>query len=165
VTDYFALLAQPRRAWLDPDSLQEEFHRRAKSEHPDTSAAERGSSNFVELNAAYRALSNPTSRLAHILELAGTPVPTISEPPGELSDLFFETAAAMKQTHESNVAASQEQLKKLSGLRHATIDSLRDLETSNLPQIQRVQERLAYLDRWIEQIGEHLFDRAMPDTQ
>jgi len=49
MTDYFALLEQPRAPWLDPAELKEVFHRKTLEQHPDAGAA--GPENdFAKLN-------------------------------------------------------------------------------------------------------------------
>src|SRR5882724_11955433 len=77
MTDYFALLNEPRRPWLDPESLKTKFFERSAAVHPDrvhgASEAEKQLANqhYVELNAAYNCLREPKTRLQHLLELEG----------------------------------------------------------------------------------------------
>src|ERR1700677_5271685 len=67
MTDSFALLAEPRRPWLDPDALKEKFHKLSAAHHPDV--AKEDGVDFSGINAAYRMLDDPKSRLRHLLEL------------------------------------------------------------------------------------------------
>lgn len=67
VTDYFALLNEPRRPWLDADALKEKFHRLTASHHPDVTRD--AGFDFSTLNAAYNTLRDPKSRVRHLLEL------------------------------------------------------------------------------------------------
>ena len=73
--DYFALLNEPRRPWLDPDLLKRKFLTLAAGLHPDrfhnTGEPEKAgaSRRYAELNAAYHCLAAPKSRLRHLLEL------------------------------------------------------------------------------------------------
>ena len=60
MTDYFALLGEARRAWLDTEELKKQYFARVR-EHP---ADE-------ELNEAFRVLTEPKLRLHHLLVLAG----------------------------------------------------------------------------------------------
>ena len=75
MADYFALLDEPRRPWLDPEILKDKFHALAATVHPDrvhrASEPEKQEANqrYAELNAAYRCLREPTKRLRHLLEL------------------------------------------------------------------------------------------------
>ena len=73
--DSFALLAEPRRPWLDPDLLKQKFLTLAAGLHPDRfhNAGELekagASRRYADLNAAYHCLAAPKSRLRHLLEL------------------------------------------------------------------------------------------------
>ncbi len=76
MTDFFALLNQPRRPWLDEAALKESYHGKTRELHPDARRQDRREANsfpysFAELNEAYRALSSPASRLQHLLGLNG----------------------------------------------------------------------------------------------
>ena len=66
--DHFAVLAQPRRPWLDEAALKEAFHRATAQHHPDITGGE--GEKAAELNAAYAVLRDPALRLKHLLELA-----------------------------------------------------------------------------------------------
>jgi DnaJ-domain-containing protein 1 len=97
MTDYFALLDEPRRPWLDPEALKAKFHQRSAELHPDRvhgeSAAEKAQAQdrYTELNAAYTSLRQPKDRLLHLLtlELGAKPKDVQNIPP-ELMELFFE---------------------------------------------------------------------------
>ena len=75
MADYFALLDEPRRPWLDPEVLKGKFHALTAMVHPDrvhlATEPERQAANqrYAELNAAYQCLSEPKARLHHLLEL------------------------------------------------------------------------------------------------
>src|SRR5262245_19249321 len=77
VADYFALLSQPRRPWLDPEQLKNRFIELSGQLHPDrvhaSSSEEKrlAQQNYTEINAAYQCLLHPRDRLAHLLELEG----------------------------------------------------------------------------------------------
>ena len=162
MTDYFALLAQPRTPWLDPNQLVEEFRRRVKLEHPDAGVGSPDSgNNFAELNTAYRVLTEPSSRLAHLLELSGEKVGSISQPPVELSDLFFSTASAIDEVRAGNSVPAEAHLQKLQTLQAATIESLRGIDQTDISSIKRAHEKLSYFDRWIAQLGERLLDHTI----
>ena len=147
MTDYFALLNQPRSAWLDVDALKEKFHGHARTEHPDA-----GGENFQQLNLAYRTLADPKSRLAHLLELTAAKPAPITEPPADLVDLFFETANALKGSN----AAIEDHLARLTKVRNRVIEGLRTLEWRDNRQVTDAHQRLAFLDRWIGQLNEKL---------
>jgi len=75
MTDYFALLDEPRRPWLEPDSLKARFLALAAKMHPDrlhnAPEAQKQAANqlYAELTSAYRCLREPNERLRHLLEL------------------------------------------------------------------------------------------------
>ena len=75
MTDYFELLKEPRRQWLEADTLKQKFLALSASIHPDkihsSGEAEKSAAakQFAELNAAYNCLLEPKSRLLHLLEL------------------------------------------------------------------------------------------------
>ena len=89
MTDYFALLGQPRAPWLDPAALKEAYHRQTLASHPDTAAPER-ENDFAELNEAYQVLADPKRRLHHLLSLENGAPPSADQAiPPELQELFL----------------------------------------------------------------------------
>jgi hypothetical protein len=102
--DCFALLDEPRRPWLNPDLLKQKFLALSSGVHPDKihSASETektsASKKFAELNAAYRCLAAPKSRLLHLLELErGAKPKDVQQIPAGLADLFAEVATVCRQ--------------------------------------------------------------------
>jgi curved DNA-binding protein CbpA len=95
--DYFALLNEPRRPWLDVDALKAKFFELSAAVHPDrvhgaSEAAKQGANQrYAELNAAYNCLREPKSRLQHLLELemGARPKDIQQIPPGTM-ELFME---------------------------------------------------------------------------
>jgi len=73
--DCFALLGEPRRPWLDPESLKQKFLALSAQLHPDrvhnASATEKAGAQqrYTEINAAFNRLRDPKERLLHLLEL------------------------------------------------------------------------------------------------
>jgi curved DNA-binding protein CbpA len=96
MTDYFALLGEPRRPWLEVEQLKVKFHKLSAQAHPDkASAAERETANqrFAGLNSAYNCLRDPKERLRHLLELALGKRPSQTQVlPAGLMDWFGEIA-------------------------------------------------------------------------
>jgi curved DNA-binding protein CbpA len=158
VTDYFALLDEPRRPWLDVDSLKQKFLSLSATVHPDKIESKNeldkqaAAKNFAELNAAYNCLAAPKSRLLHLLELErGAKPKDIQQIPATLADLFAEVATVCRDTDrfltEKTKAASpliQVQLferaqgwtdqlhglqKKLGGLHGELLAKLKSLDT------------------------------------
>ena len=138
MTDYFALLNEPRRPWLDPDALKQKFLALASLAHPDrlhnASQPEKVevTQRYARLNAAFNCLAEPKLRLLHLLELElGAKPKDIQEIPTALADLFAEIANGCRNTDvflvEKNQAISplvqvqlfergQDWLEKLNGL-------------------------------------------------
>lgn len=97
MTDYFALLDEPRRPALDVDALKERFLKLSSEVHPDryhhAAEGERQAANerYAELNAAFQCLRSPKDRLLHLYELETGERPKDIQriPPGTM-DLFVE---------------------------------------------------------------------------
>jgi len=102
--DYFALLNEPRRPWIDVEELKEKFLALSSDFHPDrvhgASEDEKQSANqrYVELNAAHACLRDPKERLRHLLELEqGVKPRDLQSTPVEMTELFMEVG---KLCHE-----------------------------------------------------------------
>lgn len=92
MTDYFALLDQPRRPWIDLDELKRSYHQKTLQFHPDAQIL-RGLTNpagadFSNLNEAYQVLRDPKRRLHHLLSLEGIPPSHHETIPNQLQELF-----------------------------------------------------------------------------
>jgi curved DNA-binding protein CbpA len=103
MTDYFALLGEPRRPWLEPAAIREKFLARSGGLHPDkihaASDAEKAAAAaaFAELNAAQLCLADPKARLRHLLELErGAKPADIQQIPSALAGLFIEVSTACR---------------------------------------------------------------------
>lgn len=103
MTDYFALLGEPRRPWLDEDALKLKFLALAAEAHPDkqhgSGEPEKAAANrrYAELNAACQCLREPKSRLLHLLQLElGTKPADVQQIPPILADLFAEVATTCR---------------------------------------------------------------------
>ena len=99
MSDYFALLNEPRRPWPDADLLKRKFLTLASDLHPDRvhNAGETEkvevTKRYAQLNAAYNCLAEPKLRLLHLLELElGAKPKDIQTIPVALADLFAEVA-------------------------------------------------------------------------
>jgi len=162
MTDFFALLQEPRRPWLDTGVLKQKFLALSARIHPDkvrsddeaekTAIARR----FAEMNEAIHCLTEPKSRLLHLLELeSGAKPADIQQIPPGLADLFVDMATVCKEADaflvEKNKATSpllqvrffdqaQEWIEKLGALRRK-LDDLRG----------RLENELKSLDQaWME---------------
>ena len=103
MADYFALLDEPRRPWLDPEVLKAKFHALAARVHPDrvnSSESEKQAANsrYAELNAAYQCLREPKERLRHLLELErGSPVEGLQSIPPDTMNLSMEVSQLCRE--------------------------------------------------------------------
>jgi len=166
MTDYFALLNQPRRPWINPEEVKQAFHARALQVHPVAQPNQHTEPSsdalFAQLNQAYQVLQDPKRRLQHLLTLEGHP-PERSPGtiPTEIEELFPIVATA---THRSeaivkNSAAATNALSRSllkSELQHATNElrlvreQVRDLHGAAIARLQQ-------LDRsWSGEMGDQL---------
>lgn len=177
MNDAFAFFDLPRRPWLEPEPLKEEFHRRSARLHPDA-GGEAGA--FRDLNAAYQILRDPVSRLRHLLELEA-PEELARQwpiPPG-LADLFMRTGAARQQTEQllvrqraagsplakallagecaaqtRQLAAILEAVEAASAQVTARLHSMEGAWKGALPELARCHAEASYLAKWGQQLRE-----------
>ena len=107
MTDYFALLNEPRQPWLEEETLKAKFFALSTSVHPDRVHAlpdtERKTAHdhYTQLNAAYNCLREPKERLRHLLELkVGRKPAPVQQVPADLVELFFEIGHATRAADE-----------------------------------------------------------------
>ena len=184
MTDYFALLDEPRQPWIQPDELKQKYHRLTLAAHPDTQAESTPSDAFAELSKGYWTLSDPTQRLLHLLTLEGhAPATNAETVPDDLADLFLNVGLLNQQIDllarklaeaTSNLGKSmltrelvevqtrvKSNLDQLRGLYDDQLDRLKDLNetwtlgrTAALSQVAEIYGRITYLSRWIDQLEE-----------
>lgn len=186
MTDYFALLEQPRGPWLDPAALRDAYHRKTLQTHPDTATPGR-ESDFAQLNEAYQVLQDPKRRLHHLLSLENCVPPSANQAvPQELQELFLligtstqRANALLEKIRTTSNALSRsllkpqmvEMQKEVSDLR----EKVRALEDSANVQLRQINSdwhrdrdaqlgalsnlyfRFAYLGRWSAQLDELAF--------
>src|SRR5690242_19839859 len=95
--DFFSLLGEPRRPWLDAEALKERFLQISTEAHPDRAHSasplekESATRRYAELNLAHSTLREPRDRLLHLIELERGEKPSDIQriPPGTM-DLFVE---------------------------------------------------------------------------
>ena len=105
MTDFFALLNEPRRPWLEPDSLKEKFLAISAEVHPDrvhsASDSEKldAQQRYTELNSAYHRLRDPKDRLQHLLELElGAKPQQVQTIPADLMNLSMHVGQLCRET-------------------------------------------------------------------
>jgi curved DNA-binding protein CbpA len=188
MTDYFALLAQPRAPWLDPDKLKDAYHRQTLQSHPDTAAG--NESDFAELNEAYQVLQDPKRRLHHLLSLENCATPSADQSiPGELQELFLligelnqRAHALLEKIRTTSNALSRSLLKpqivalqkevailrqKVRNLEAASSEQLREINSAwqndrrgQVAAMSNLYSTLAYIGRWSAQLDELAFQLA-----
>ena len=188
--DFFALLGETRRPWLEPEQIKEKFHDLSRTAHPDQQS-ENGVA-FALLNQAQAALRDPKARLRHLLELE-YPQIRLSGPtsvPGELADLFAPVHGLIREidailTRKSGAPSAlakallardewslrelaERRLEELEALQNAAVAELRAFDaewTLSLPdrgsRLHAFYQRFAYLSRWITQLRERLFQLGL----
>lgn len=105
MADFFTLLDEPRRPWLDPEVLKAKFHTLTAAVHPDrvhnATESEKRAANqrYAELNAAYQCLREPKERLHHLLELErGDKVGDVQQISAGTMDLSLEISELCRKT-------------------------------------------------------------------
>ena len=102
--DPFALLAEPRRPWLDAERLKQKFLSLSGEIHPDRvhnaspSIRETADTAYAGLNSAYQVLKDPKLRLKSFLELEqGGALPEVQLPPPALMERAFEIGKVCRE--------------------------------------------------------------------
>ena len=157
MTDYFALLDEPRRPWLEPEALKSKFLSLAAESHPDkqncANESEKLAANrrYAELSAAFNCLAEPKLRLLHLLELElGAKPSEVQQIPSALADLFAEVATACRNADvflaEKNKAISPLLQAQLFERGQEWAERLRMLQTKLAGPRSRLVEELKSLD-------------------
>lgn len=176
------MLALPRVAALDPDVLKDAWLQASRHAHPDQTGGTSDQSSGI--NAAYTTLQSPGKRLKLLLELydvAWRAVPLDSD----TTDLFTRIGTALNSTQallgrksgstsalalalfESEAMVAREQLETIASEIQQQLDrieqslpeldrGLQNGDAQTLTELQSIQTRLAYLEKWQAQIREAL---------
>lgn len=165
MSDYFVLLGEPRRPWLEPEALKSKFLALAAEAHPDKqniageTEKRAASRHYADLNAAYRCLTEPKLRLLHLLELERGAKPNdVQKITPALADLFAEVATTCRNADaflsEKNKAVSPLLQVQLFERAHEWVERLRALQTKLAELHSRLVEDLKSLDvLWTSQPG------------
>jgi len=188
MTDYFALLEQPRAPWLDPVALKDAYHRKTLQTHPDSAPAAL-ENDFAELNAAYQTLQDPKRRLHHLLSLENQAPSANQTAPLELQELFLDLGAfkqradlVLEKSRAASNALSRSLLKpemvalqndltawreKIRALVDSATEKLREMNPrwlsdreTQIVALTNLYLTFAYLGRWLEQLDEIAFQLA-----
>jgi DnaJ-domain-containing protein 1 len=182
MTDYFAVLDEPRRAWLDPEALKAKFLSLSATVHPDRvhgePEAERKAAQdrYTQLNAAHQCLRDTKSRLQHLLELErGGKLQDVQQIPPETMDLFFQVGKLCREADEflgrkrqvtspllkvdifERALACQATLNQVAEDLRNRISALEnELKSSELPpvRLEAIYRLISYFTRWLAQLRE-----------
>ncbi len=158
MTDYFALLDQPRKPWIDLKELEKKYHALARATHPDQS--KEPTADFADVNRAYRVLRDPKLRLEHLLALEGHKIASATtEIPNDLAELFMEVASTMKTGDEKQMTGL---LTRLEQHFEEALKQLRALsekwngDATALSEAEHLQQRFSFLTRWKDLLAERI---------
>ncbi len=167
--DYFALLDEARRPWLDPEQLKEKYFARSRSAVPD-----------AKLNEAFRILSDPKLRLQHLLTLEGVQLTAGRPVPTAVAELFWNTGTLLREidkwllrSAEASSALSRALLsgekaclerkleafaEQLDAVYADEIISLREIDNADWrndrPRLVELHDSISYLTRLRDQVKE-----------
>jgi DnaJ domain len=186
--DYFALLQQSRRPWLDLETLKEKYHELTKTAHPDRKPSSNPDSDFANINEAYRILLDPKLRLDHLLNLEGIPPTSHTIVPEQIADVFLEIGTLIQETDRLLAKSATTTVLSKALLRSEilekqklTVDLLEKLETMYAvalkelklldqtwtstdqagAELSALSSRFAYLTRWVAQLQERKFQLSV----
>lgn len=167
--DYFALLDEARRPWLDPEQLKEKYFARSRSAVPD-----------AKLNEAFRILSDPKLRLQHLLTLESVQLTAGRPVPPAVAELFWNTGTLLREVDkwllrsaEASSALSRALLsgekarlerrleafaEQLDAVYAGEIISLREIGNADWrndhPRLVELHDSISYLTRLRDQVKE-----------
>jgi len=188
VLDYFALLGEPRRAWIDPEQLKQKFLELSQSTHPDRAQTpqERAGAQerYTGLNSAYQTLREPKERLAHLIELeTGSKPTTIQTAPRDLMDLFLQIGTTLREAdkflEEKRRSTSpllqvglfnraqefteriQEMQQEVQRRISSAEDTLKKAQQPHVEELEATYRTFSYLSRWSAQLQERIVQLAI----
>ncbi|NOS69090.1 MAG: hypothetical protein HOP33_04085 [Verrucomicrobia bacterium] len=155
--DFFALLHEPRRPWLDADALKTKFLSLAAEVHPDRvhesadAVKLAATARYTALNAAHNCLREPRDRIRHLLELElGHKPSDLTSVPNDLMDLFFEIGKEFREVDaflaEKARATSPLLQVQLFERGQIKVDKLGELRARILPRRDALLDELKSVD-------------------
>jgi curved DNA-binding protein CbpA len=190
MTDFFALLDQPRQPWLDSDALKQKYHQLTRAAHPDVRSSE-PNVEFESINQAYRVLLDPKQRIHHLLALEGSrPTTAKHAVPAGVEELFLKTGklaqdskraleelgsatgSLSKSLLQSNLlnlrSRTRELLAQLSHVHEKCLVELQKLNelwkenrSEAVTRLQLLYDQITYLTRWRAQLEEIQFQLSL----
>jgi len=179
MTDYFALLGETRRPWLDTEALKAKFLTLTASVHPDrvhnATPAEKQIAHqvYTELNTAFNCLREPKTRLLHLFELErGSKPQEVQQVSPAASDLFIEVGGLCREADSllaEKINASSPLLKvewfkkamALTGKLNALIarppvGSPTRIHALPCGRLEHIYRELSYFTRWRQQVQDRV---------
>jgi len=104
VSNYFEILGESPRPWLDEDKLKSRFLELSAPLHPDKMVSasdaqkDEAGSRFAAINQAYQVLRSPKDRLHHLLDLTSLKLNDVQKIPPGTMDLFMEIGQVCRDT-------------------------------------------------------------------
>ncbi len=179
MTDYFALLDEARRPWLDAEKLKKKYYQLSLAAPPS-----------AELNEAFRVLSEPKLRLHHLLTLEGGELTTGRPVPPAVAELFWNTGNLLREVDRwllksagttaalarSLLKAEQAKLgqklmdreEQLRVTHESGLEQLRQLDAAwsavspnDMSQLLQLYDSISYLTRLLERTSEKRFELSV----
>ena len=176
--DYFALLGIERRPSITEETLKEAYFRKSESFHSGSSRSE----DLSAVNAAFQTLSNPATRIQHLLklefgeagrgqippdlgELFGTIVEVLQIADRELGSLSAHSAPLFRALAYQRLDGLREELEQaergLSQRQSCLLDEVARLDLSWSESAQDARRPLAqialgltFVQKWLSQVRE-----------
>ncbi len=149
--DYFAVLNEERRPWLDLDALKQKYQKLTLALHPDVRLESRETGDFTSVTEAHRVLSDPRLRLRHLLQLEGVEPGDKKRVPDDIAELFpavakvvQEADALLTKSAAASNALSKSLLRAEAAKQHtalkATLTDLQQLESKSLGELRDLND-------------------------
>ena len=163
--DYFSLLGERRRPWLDPERLKRKFLELSAEVHPDRvhalGASERAAAQekYMALNTAHQCLREPRDRIRHLLELERGAAPKgVQEIPADLMEFAMRVAGACREAEKVSAenAATLSPLLKVEYFERSqiSIEKLQELLRALMQRRERLLTELRRIDEaWSKPVG------------
>jgi curved DNA-binding protein CbpA len=139
--DFFALFGLEARPVIDTAVLSDLFASKSKTAHPDRAAG----GDFATLNEAFRTLSDPASRIWHLLALSGDER-KLNSASAEVSSWFGPVAAGLQRFDKILQPLSQETSTLLRAMRFGKVNPCWQIWT-NYPKSLSAKKK-DYCRRW-----------------
>ena len=153
MTNFFALFGLTPRPMIDVALLNDLYANKSKTTHPDRAA----DGDFATLNEAFRTLSNPVSRVWHLLTISGGE-PRSMAASREINGWFGQVASSLLRFDQLLQLLSRETSSLLRAVKireiQPTMSELERLSGELTCQKEKLLQSLAQIDsRWPEDVA------------